>query len=313
VEEYPLPDGDIIYLYERLYQLPQGYEAEQYETLGNELEGLLGDGDVLVLHPPHEVPLLGRYYEGRPHLLLLDESESADEAALVQTVQEATAGHERVATVFESGRAGEMQSIVGRWLSENCLPATNAWYGPAQLTLYSCVPGPAENGLSGTPVADFGGQISLLGHSPVPETIVAGQILPLTFVWQAHSELSRDYKVFVHLVDGEGRIVAQRDSEPVGGWRPTTSWRVGESVRDNHGLLILENVPAGEYRLIAELYDAEGDRLAVGDARGQVVGDSLSLGTVQVSAPEQRETVDASAGAAKSQEGATDELAPEDE
>jgi len=131
VKEYPLPDGNIIYLYERMYQLPQGYEAEQYETLGHELEGLLGDGDTLVLHPPHQIALLGRYYEGRPHLLLLDESQSVDEAAFVQTVQEVIAERERVATVFESGQGGEMQSVVGRRLSENCFPATNAWYGPA--------------------------------------------------------------------------------------------------------------------------------------------------------------------------------------
>lgn len=313
VKEYPLPDGNIIYLYERMYQLPQGYEAEQYETLGHELEGLLGDGDTLVLHPPHQVALLGRYYEGRPHLLLLDESQSVDEAALVQTVQEAIAEHQRVATVFESGQGGEMQSVVGRWLSENCFPAANAWYGPAQLTLYSCLAGAADDGLSGTPVADFGGQISLLGHSPVPEKIVAGEILPLTFMWQAHAEISRDYKVFVHLVDGEGRIVAQRDSEAVGGWRPTTSWPVGESIRDNHGLLIPESMLAGEYELIAGLYNAEGDRLPVRDTLGRVVGDSLSLGTVQVVAPCHCEITQAAAERLKYQEAATDELAWEDE
>jgi len=202
---------------------------------------------------------------------------------------------------------------VGRWLSENCFPAANAWYGPAQLTLYSCLAGAADDGLSDTPVADFGGQISLLGHSPVPEKIVAGEILPLTFMWQAHAEISRDYKVFVHLVDGEGRIVAQRDSEAVGGWRPTTSWPVGESIRDNHGLLIPESMLAGEYELIAGLYDAEGDRLPVRDTLGRVVGDSLSLGTVQVVAPCHCEITQAATERLKYQEAATDELAWEDE
>jgi len=313
VIEYPLPDGNIIYLYERMYQLPQGYEAEQYETLGHELEGLLGDGDALVLHPPYGVALLGRYYEGSPHLLLLNGSQTTDEATLVQTVEAAIAERERVATVFESGQEEEMQSVVGRWLSEHCFPATNAWYGPAQLTLYSCLPGAGDAAASATPVVDFGGQVSLVGHSPIPENIVAGDILPLAFVWQADAELSRDCKVFVHLVDGEGRIVAQRDSEPVGGWWPTTNWGVGESIRDNHGLLIPESVPAGEFKLIAGLYDAEGGRLPVQDAEGEVLGDSLTLGIVQVSAPPLSETIDASAGAVNPHDGETDELAPEDE
>jgi hypothetical protein len=313
VREYPLPDGDIIYLYERMYQLPQGYEDAQYETLGSDLEGLLGDDDTLVLYPPHEVALLGRYYEGQAHLLLLDESQGVDEAALVGTVQEAISRHGRVATVFESGQGVEKQSVVGRWLSENCFPATDAWYGPTQLALYSCVPSPGESGLSGAPVADFGAQVSLLSHTLVAEKIVAGQILPLTFVWRAEAELSSDYKVFIHLLDEEGRIVAQRDSEPVGGSRPTTSWRVGESIRDNHGLLIPESVPAGEYELIAGLYDTEGNRLPVRDTTGERVGDSLSLGTVQVSAAEQRETVDLSAEGVEPPQGGTDESAWEDE
>jgi 4-amino-4-deoxy-L-arabinose transferase-like glycosyltransferase len=313
VKQYTLPDGNIIYLYERTYQLPQGYEDEQYEALGNELAGLLGDNYTLVLYPPHEVALLGRYYEGRPHLLLLDESQGADEATLVQTVHEAIAEHGRVATVFESGQGDDKQSVVGRWLSENCFPATNAWYGPAQLTLYSCVPSAAGIGLSGTPVADFGGQVSMLGHAPVPERIVAGEILPLTFVWQAQAEVSSDYKVFVHLLDGEGRIVAQRDSEPVGGWRPTPSWRVGESVRDNHGLLIPESVPAGEYRLIVGLYGPEGERLPVRDTTGQLVGDSLSLGAVQVLAPCHCDVTPDATERLKYEEAASDELAWEDE
>jgi len=99
----------------------------------------------------------------------------------------------------------------------------------------------------------------------------------------------------------------------VGGWLPTTSWRVGESVRDSHGLLIPENVPAGEYRLIAGLYDAEGDRLPVRDARGQVVGGNLSLGTVQVIAPCYCEITQDATERLKYEEAATDELAPEDE
>jgi 4-amino-4-deoxy-L-arabinose transferase-like glycosyltransferase len=307
-KEYPLPDGDIIYLYEKMYQLPQGYEDEQYEALGNELGGLLGEDDTLVLYPPHEVALLGRYYEGRPHLLLLDESPGVDEAALVGTVQKAIPEQGRVATVFESGQGEDKQAVVGRWLSENCFQATNAWYGPAQLTLYSCAPGATDVVISGAPAADFGGQISLLGHTPVPEKIVAGEIMPLTFVWQAEAQVPSDYKVFVHLLDEEGRIVAQRDSEPVGGWQPTTSWRVGESISDHQGLLIPDSVPAGEYKLVAGLYGPDGDRLPVRDNTGRAVGDSLSLGTVQVAAAQQSEAVDTTAEGAEPQEGATDEL-----
>ena len=58
--EYSLPDGNTIYLYERTYALPEGYEAEQYEALAEVLDSHLGHDDTLLLHPVHQVALLGR-------------------------------------------------------------------------------------------------------------------------------------------------------------------------------------------------------------------------------------------------------------
>jgi hypothetical protein len=133
--------------------------------------------------------------------------------------------------------------------------------------------------------ADFDGQILLLSHSALPLKIVAGEILPLTFTWQTQTQIEKEYKVFIHLLDGENVVVAQRDSGPVGGWRPTTSWSDGELIRDNQGLLIPGNLPTGEYGLIAGLYDADGDRLVVLDELGLEVGDSVALGSLQVLAP----------------------------
>ena len=302
--EYPLPDGNTIYLYERKYALPEGYEAEHYEVLAGELEILLGDGDALLLHPAHQVALLGRYYTGWPDLLLPGD-ESTDEDALIQMLEEAATGSERIATAFEPGQREDLQSTVGPWLSEHCFTTVDGWYGPAQLALYAC-----DTGLSGEEAsvevdADFDGQIRLLSQSALPLNIVAGEILPLTFTWQTQTQIEKDYKVFIHLLDGDDVVVAQRDSPPVGGWRPTTSWSDGELVRDKHGLLIPGNVPAGEYGLIAGLYDSEGDRLPVRLASGQGVRDSVSLGTVQVAAPCHCETIEAATERVKYEE--TDE------
>jgi hypothetical protein len=291
VREYPLPDGNIIYLYEKEYPLPEGYEVEQYEALARELDTLLGDGDALLLHPAHQVTLLGRYYLGHPDLIVLPTLESVDEDALAELLEEAASGHERLVTVFEPGQGEDVRSFVGLWLSEHCFPAFDAWYGAAQVTPYTCAQAPEEAASRDTPEATFGGQISLLSHTPVPEPVAAGEILPLTFFWQADTEINKEYKVFIHLIDEGHTVVAQRDSGPVGGWRPTTGWAVGAVVRDNHGLLIPEDVPAGKYELIAGLYDAEGTRLPVVDERGRAMGDSLSLGMVQITASSDSETV----------------------
>jgi hypothetical protein len=262
--------------------LPEGYEAEQYQALAEKLDLYLGDGDALLLHPRHQVALLGRYYEGRADLVLLPEMEGIDPSSLIQIAQEAVAGHERIATVFEAGQGEGARSVLAPWLSENCYPALDTWYGPALLSLYAC---PAES-LTGeanqTVGADFGGQITLLRQSALPQSIEAGEILPVTLVWKAGVGISQSYKVFLHLVDAKGNVVAQQDSEPVGGWRPTTDWRAGESIEDHHGVVTTPSMIAGEYELMAGLYDSEGQRLPVMDQEGHVVGDKVSLGRIQV-------------------------------
>jgi len=73
-------------------------------------------------------------------------------------------------------------------------------------------------------------------------------------------------------------VVAQRDAEPVGGARPTTSWSAGELIEDNHGVLLPLDLPAGSYELRLGLYDAFDPQV-----RLMVEGaDSLSLGKLIV-------------------------------
>jgi 4-amino-4-deoxy-L-arabinose transferase-like glycosyltransferase len=280
--EYPLPDGNVIYLYRKGYPLPEGYAAKEYEALGAELEVALGDSGVLFLHPPEQVALLGRYYKGRSDLTLFRGIEASEESAVVGMVQEAVTGHRRVATVFEAGNSDEILPVVGQWLSEHYFPAVDVWYGPVRLTLYDLGPTGAEMEVSSSARLDFGGEITLLRHSSLPATIDAGEVLPLILVWQAESDVSADYKLFLHLVDAQGNLVAQRDSEPVGGWRPTSGWAAGEEIEDRQGVLTTSDLPAGEYELLLGLYGQDGQRLPVLDEEGQAAGDKISLGTITI-------------------------------
>lgn len=282
VSEYPFPDGNIIYLYKKRHVLPEGYEAREYEALARDLDTYLDAGDALVLHPSHQTTLLGRYYLGDPEALVLSDEEAMDASLIVRSLEGIPQHSERVVTVFEAGESEEVRAVVGPWLSEHCYPTRDAWYGPAHMSLYSCPQQGGEVVTERVRQVEFGGGISLLGHSVVPAQATCGDPLPLTLLWRADAEVGEDYKVFVHLISGEGSLVSQRDSEPVGGWQPTTTWQPGEVVRDNHGLVIPENIPEGEYEVVLGLYDLEGERLPVLDGAGQTVGDKISLGYVWV-------------------------------
>lgn len=111
---------------------------------------------------------------------------------------------------------------------------------------------------------NFSDQIELLGYNLPVLTAVRGGTIPLELFWRSREDSLEDYIVFTQLVDGEGRILAARESAPVDGGYPTTLWARGEIVRDQRELVIAANVPGGEYHLVVGLYHAaSGERLRV--------------------------------------------------
>jgi hypothetical protein len=98
--------------------------------------------------------------------------------------------------------------------------------------------------------------IALIGCDLPDAALTPGGELHLTLYWQPADEVAADLKVFVHLVDGAGNLVAQRDQVPLDGARPTTGWAPGEVIADSYTLAIGEDVPPGNYTLRIGWYDA---------------------------------------------------------
>lgn len=87
------------------------------------------------------------------------------------------------------------------------------------------------------------------------------QSFPITLIWQA-GETQTSYTVFAQLLDSQGRLIAQSDSIPAQGERPTTGWRAGEYIIDMHKLQFNEVAAPGEAQLIVGMYDAQtGQRI----------------------------------------------------
>lgn len=129
--------------------------------------------------------------------------------------------------------------------------------------------------------SDFGGQIMLLGYDFDGQerelSVEPGQTILLTLYWQALASMDRGYTVFVHLLDEEGRIWGQKDSQPLDGFYPTSFWDVGELVEDDCELMVDSSTPEGDYTLVTGLYYLPtGERLPLAD------GDMVILGRVTV-------------------------------
>jgi len=123
--------------------------------------------------------------------------------------------------------------------------------------------------------AEFGDPpaISLHGFELTSPTILAGDLLNLTLFWQANTNVSEVYHVFVHLIAEDQSIAAQKDGAPVNGFRPTLSWREGEVISDEYQIPVDSGVAPGTYQLWVGLYQPETQERPFTTVEGQPLPD----------------------------------------
>lgn len=125
---------------------------------------------------------------------------------------------------------------------------------------------------------------TLVGFGLTPgEEIGAGEPMTVSLVWRAEAVAAeRGLKVFVHLIDDTGAIVAQHDGVPNLWTRPTQGWVRGEYIVDPHPLTWHSRDTRGPATLRVGLYgEASGERVVWDDGADFV---TLSVDIV-VSAP----------------------------
>ena len=103
--------------------------------------------------------------------------------------------------------------------------------------------------------AQFGPAIKLVGYDLLAAAYAPGSPLEVTLYWRALQTPDKNYRVFVHLLDAQGQIVAQHDGTPGDGNLPALGWLPGEYLADTHRLALPTTLPVGEYRLLIGLYD----------------------------------------------------------
>jgi hypothetical protein len=166
-------------------------------------------------------------------------------------------------------------------------PRIELWELPPQPDALAIVRRPAQ----------FGDAIRLLGYEARPgdlrpaitplegadgRTLRSGESLQLNLVWQADGPIPYDYALFVHIVDGAGTTVAQRDALVRGDDYPTMRWQTGEIVVDRADTP-LPTLPPGTYDVVIGLYRMDTfERLPLAETAPGSDGTSLVLTTIVV-------------------------------
>jgi hypothetical protein len=76
-----------------------------------------------------------------------------------------------------------------------------------------------------------------------------GDDIHLALKWRALSEPEEDYHAFAHLLAEGSRAVVGHDKVPLNEYFRSTTWPVGEPLRDEHVISIPQDLPPGRYGL----------------------------------------------------------------
>ncbi len=123
----------------------------------------------------------------------------------------------------------------------------------------------------------FGDGITLTGYEA--QTAPDNRGARVSLLWQVSDDIAENYIVFVHLRDTPRTAYAQGDGEPRGGWYPTSLWRRGETILDEHSLTFPEGQTPPALDLYIGLVRADTlVRLPAFDAQGnRIVNDEVLL------------------------------------
>ena len=110
---------------------------------------------------------------------------------------------------------------------------------------YTPPPMPIPSDSPTQPLAAFGAggmQIELVEAAASAAVVMPGDEVQMDVAFRSRAALADDWSLFIHLVDGTGLIVAQLDTMPGGGLRPTSGWREGGILSDSYTISIPETV-----------------------------------------------------------------------
>src|SRR5205085_5155747 len=119
--------------------------------------------------------------------------------------------------------------------------------------------------------ASLGGVAILRGYELSPKTVQPGERLSVTVYWETVAPTGLPYSVYIHLIDQEQTLAAQRDTYPGLGRYPTTAWRPGHLFADTYTVDLPPTAYApARLEVSVGLWQVEtGDRAFVLDAAGQ--------------------------------------------
>ncbi|MCA9943889.1 MAG: hypothetical protein KC449_10430 [Anaerolineales bacterium] len=258
------------------------YARADYRAMANRILGEDHPNAGVILNAANQWEAFTYYYPDAGNVYPLPEGRSRPNPDEIDaTLSQIAARHDRIYAIFWGEAQRDPERLIERWLDAHAFKATDEWYGDVRFVTYAIPSAPAAEMATAVSL-QFGNDITLNGYTLGETNLKPGDIVEVALFWETAVPLQTRYKLFLHLLNENGNLVSQRDSEPGGGLALTTTWQPGEMVLDNHGLLLPSNLPPGSYRLVLGLYELSNpaNRLPITTPNGET--DAYLLTTILV-------------------------------
>jgi mannosyltransferase len=257
------------------------YQRADYRAIARLAEAELSTVDAIILNGPNQAEVFNYYYRGEAQVIGLpaglggdDNATEAELIALTRSMSMAlNRAYGQVFAVLWGDRERDPNRIVEGLLDNTLYSAGETWYGDVRLARYFVRTSALEIDMRIVSAMFDGGRIYMQAHYTSEAEVGGVVFVRLTWLNRTEAPIPQRYKVFVQLLNSEGVLVAQHDSEPSGGASPTNEWQLGTRITDNHAILVPPDAPPGAYTLIAGMYavDPPNARLTLSDGSDHVV------------------------------------------
>lgn len=247
-----------------------------YQDLARQIEGTNSpDGAIILVGRNQDREFRQSYHGSLPVYELPEPGRTAEEAVarLAQIVDK----HTQLFGLFRVAEDVDPAGVIASWLNAHTYPVEDQWLGPIRAMTYVTPKTETQAWPMWQTKAEFGDRLRLAEYSLSSLKATGGETLMLRLIWDIMASTGSGYTVFIHLLDEQGRVAAQRDDPLMRDGHAATQWHEGDRAESHVGLRIPSSVKPGEYRLIMGVYEPQtGQRLPIAGT------DHLDAGTISV-------------------------------
>lgn len=258
------------------YYFDPHYARDDYRGLAQSIKSQQRPGDAVILNAANQWEVFTYYYPDGSNVYPLPRSRPLDQTAIETELADLAQTYQRVFVLYWGDGEADPGKVIESWLDAHTYKATEQWVGAIRFAVYA-IPAQLSNQPQHLSKVRFGEHITLDGFTLPTARLAPGDILQLDLFWRTDAKLSERYKVFVHVLDANGTLIAQTDREPGGGRNLTTDWTVNDPIVDRYGVLIPPTTANGRYTVEIGLYDFNNVRLKMADGK-----DALIVAEVEV-------------------------------